>query len=328
MGVLLAAVTLALASTACGGGKAPSASSTTPLRVLLDWFPNPDHAGFYTAQDRGFFRDQGLDVSLTPPSDPADPLKLVAAGQVPLGVSYQPDVISAREQGLHVIAVAAVIPVALNSLLAPKTSPVKSPVQLAGHTIGTTGLPSDDLYLNQIYAKFGVNSRSVKKVNVSTNLVSAMLSKNVDATIGGYRNIEAVQLRDQGLDPMVVPVTDAGVPDYDELVLIANSDKLATDQAYQQNVRRFIAGLAKGTQEAIAQPAVATQSMQKAAKAFSADLTKKMVEATLPLLVNPQGFGHLDKAAWQSFADWMLAHGSLSKAVSASTAVTNDYLAG
>jgi putative hydroxymethylpyrimidine transport system substrate-binding protein len=318
---------LALLAAGCGGSSTASGSAqATHVRVLLDWFPNPDHIGFYTAQAHGDFTRQGLDVTLTPPSDQSDPLKLVSTGRVPLGVSYEPDTLIARAQGLHVTAVAAVVPVALNSLIAPDTSPVKSPAQLAGHTIGAPGLPSDDVYLSAIYQHYGIDPKTVHKVNVSTDLVVAMLSRKVDATIDGYRNVEAIQLADRGLRPMVVPVTAAGVPPYDELVLVANSEKLASDAGYRSTVRRFVAGLVAGTKAAIANPTVAERALAPVAKGYRRALLDKMVDATAPLLRNPRAVGWLDIARWQSFADWMLARKLLPRHVDAKAAATNSYL--
>jgi putative hydroxymethylpyrimidine transport system substrate-binding protein len=299
---------------------------TTPLRVLLDWFPNPDHVGLYTAQSSNDFTDENLKVTLTPPSNASDPLKLIASGQASLGISYEPDTIIARSQGLHVTAVAALIPVALNSLIAPDTSPVKSPSQLANHTVGTAGLPADDVYLNQIYRKYGISKTPAKKVNVQSNLVAAMISKKVDATIDGYRNIEGVQLKDRGLNPLVVPVTDIGVPQYDELVVVANSDKLKNDASYRATVQHFLAGLAKGVATAVAHPEIAQKAMIKVAKGYSPELIKKMIDATTPLLRNPLGFGRMDAKNWQSFADWMKSQGEIKKPVDASQATTNAYL--
>jgi len=326
---LMAACVAGLALVAgCGGSSTPSTSAKNPdkVRVLLDWFPNPDHIGFYTAQRQGDFARENLAVTLTPPSNQSDPLKLVATGRVPLGISYEPDTLIARAQGLHVTAVAAVVPVALNALIAPRTSPVKTPAQLAGHTIGVPGLPSDGVYLKAIYHHFGIDESSVRKVNISTSLVAAMLSGKVDATIDGYRNVEAIQLADRGLRPLVVPVTDAGVPPYDELVLVANSDKLASDAAYRGVVRRFVAGLAAGTQTAIARPKLAERAIAPVAKGYRRELLDKMVDATAPLLRNPAGFGRLDVARWQSFADWMLARHLLPRHVDATTAATEAYL--
>lgn len=322
---LAALLMLAVAIFACGGSGS-NGSGLKSVRVLMDWFPNPDHIGLYTAQMNGYYRSQGLNVDLTPPSNATDPLKLISTGSVPLGISYEPDTIIARSNGLHVVAVAAVIPVALNSLIAPNTSPVKSPAMLAGHTVGSAGLPADDLFLDRIYKQYGVDPSSVKKVNVNTDLIAAIVSKQVDAIIGGYRNIEAVQLQDRNLDPMVVPVTTAGVPDYNELVLVANSDKLSADSGYRDMVRRFLVALGKGTADAIADPKVGERAMKGVAKGYSASLISKMVAATAPLLRNSRSFGYMDEQAWQSFADWLQQAGAIKSSVRAADVATGAYL--
>jgi putative hydroxymethylpyrimidine transport system substrate-binding protein len=292
----------------------------------MDWFPNPDHIGLYTAQRQGHFSQAGLNVRLTPPSNAADPLKLVAAGQVEIGITYEPDVILAAEQGIRVTAVAALIPVPLNSFMAVKDSPVKSPADLEGRTVGVTGIPSDDLYFRQIVTTSGLELDSVKKVNVNTSLVSAMLSRKVDATIGAYRNIEGVQLAEQGQDPVVIPVTAAGVPTYNELVLVANRDKLAQDSGYRDTVRRFLAALAKGTDVARSNTSAANEAISPVAKGYSKAMVEKMVTATAPLLANSAGFGRMDTAQWQRFADWLFQQKATKTKIDVGPLVSNDHL--
>ena len=150
----------------------------------------------------------------------------------------------------------------------------------------------------------------------------------MDAIIGGYRNVEAIQVRDQGLNPTVIPVTDAGAPQYDELVIIANSQKLKSDPSYQRLVRRFLAGLAQGNGIAVAHPAEGIAAMQNVIKGYPADQIHQMVAATAPLLNNPLGFGRMSEASWQHFADWMLKNKLITKPVQASSAMTNAYLPG
>jgi putative hydroxymethylpyrimidine transport system substrate-binding protein len=319
----------ALAVAGCGGGGGASPAQPgghAQVRVLLDWFPNPDHVGLYMAQDKGLFSSANLDVTLTPPSNPSDPLKLVAANQVDLGISYEPDVLMAAEQKLPVTAVAALIPVALNSLIAVKSSTVKSAADLAGKTVGTAGLPSDDVYLKQITAANGINVNTVKKVNVSSHLVVAMISGQVDATIGAYRNIEGVQLKQDGHDPLIVPVTAAGIPDYDELVLVANRDRLRDDAGYRDTVKRFVDVLGKGVSAARQDAKAAAESIRKVATGYNPETVDKMVEATLPLLDNAKGFGRMDPAQWQSFADWLHREGMAPQAIDAGPLVSNDYV--
>lgn len=328
---LATAVTTVVALTGCGDrGGGPSAAPGEPakVRVLLDWFPNPDHVGLYTAQQAGLFEAADLSVTLTPPSNPGDVLKLVASRQVELGISYEPEVLMSAESDLPLTAVAAVFPVALNSLMAVGDSPVRKASDLEGRTVGTAGLPSDDVYLKQIARTHDVDLDTVRKVNVSSNLVAAMVTGKVDATIGAYRNIEGVQLAEDGHDPTVIPVTEGGVPEYDELVVVANRDRLADDAGYRDLVTRFVAALGQGVERAQADPTAASAALREVADGYRATTIDRMVEATLPLLDNPRGFGRMDVEEWQSFADWLHREGMVNTEIDVGPLVTNDYVPG
>jgi putative hydroxymethylpyrimidine transport system substrate-binding protein len=305
---------------------AAASKPTKSVEVMLDWVPNPDHLGLYTTLAKGYFKAQGLDVKLQPPSNVTDVAKLVATGNVPIGISYEPDTIIAGASNLPITAVAALVPVALNSIIAPAKSGITTPAGLKGKSVGVSGLLSDDAFLKAISQKAGISLSSITKVNVGANLLPSVVSGKVDSILGGYRNVEAVQVKDQGLNPTVIPVTDAGVPQYDELVIIANSNKLKTDASYQQLVREFLAGLAKGNALAVSQPAVGIASMQSVIKGYPANQVKQMVDVTAPLLKNPLGFGQMDAKSWQSFANWMHANGLINKAVNVSDVMTDSYL--
>jgi putative hydroxymethylpyrimidine transport system substrate-binding protein len=293
---------------------------------MLDWVPNPDHLALYTTLAKGYFTSQGLNVKLQPPSSVTDVAKLVATGNVPIGISYEPDTIIAGASGLPITAVGALVPVALNSIIAPAKTGITSPAALKGKSVGVSGLQSDDAFLKAITLKAGIPLSSIKKVNVGASLLPAVVSGKVDSILGGYRNVEAVQVKAQGLKPTVIPVTDAGVPQYDELVIIANSNKLKSDPGYQQTVRDFLSGLAKGNALVVSQPAVGIASMQSVIKGYPADQVKQMVDVTAPLLNNPLGFGRMDAKSWQSFANWMHTTGLINKAVDVSKVMTDQYL--
>lgn len=341
IGLLAAMAVVVVGITACGssstssssaaGGSGSAAASSSPkqtqnLEVMLDWVPNPDHLGLYTTLAKGYFKDQGLNVKLQPPSNVTDVAKLVATGNVPIGISYEPDTIIAGASGLPIVAVGALVPVALNSIIAPAKTGITSPAALKGKSVGVSGLESDDAFLKAISLKAGIPLDSIKKVNVGANLLPSVVSGKVDSILGGYRNVEAVQVRDQGLNPTVIPVTQAGVPQYDELVIIANANKLKSDPAYQQLVREFLSGLAKGNALAVAQPAVGIASMKDVIKGYPANQVKQMVDVTAPLLNNPLGFGQMSQKSWQSFANWMLANKLITKAVNVSNVMTDKYL--
>jgi putative hydroxymethylpyrimidine transport system substrate-binding protein len=316
-------------STSATAGSTTAATEpkpTTSVQVVLDWVPNPDHLALYETQAKGYFEQAGLKVKLQPPSNVADVAKLVATGKTPLGISYEPDTIIAGASNLPVTAVAALVPTALNSLIAPAKSGIKAAGDLRGKSVGTPGIPSDDVFLKAIAKQNGFKTSDIKKVNVGAGLLPAVISGKVDAIIGGYRNIEAIQVKDRGLNPTVIPVTEAGVPHYDELVVLANSDKLKSDAKYRATVKAFLSALAKGNADAIADPTGAADSMKSVIKGYPKAQAAKMVAATAPLLNNPKGFGQMDPAAWQGFADWMTSNGMIDKKVDTSTLATNDYL--
>jgi putative hydroxymethylpyrimidine transport system substrate-binding protein len=318
--------TAANSSTASATPAAATSKPTQSVEVMLDWVPNPDHLALYTSLAKGYWKAQGLDVKLQPPSNVTDVAKLVATGNVPLGISYEPDTIIAGASNLPITAVGALVPVALNSLIAPQKSGITSPADLKGKSVGVSGLLSDDAFLKAISQKAGIPVSSIKKVNVGASLLPSVVSGKVDSILGGYRNVEAVQVKDQGLNPTVIPVTQAGVPQYDELVIIANSQKLKSDTGYQQLVREFLAGLSKGNALVVSQPAVGIASMQDVIKGYPANQVKQMVDVTAPLLSNPLGFGQMSESAWQSFADWMKNNGLITKSVTANNVMTDSYL--
>ncbi len=333
--LIIGAAVVMSAAVACGssspsgsssGGSGTGTKATTNLNVLLDWFPNPDHIALYLAQKDGDFTKQHLNVTFQSPSNSTDALKLVSLGQVPLAISYEPETITAATDGLNVAAVAAMIPTSLNSLIISGKSGVSGPGQLAGKTVGTDGDPVNTQMLKTVLKKYNLSLSQIKLVTVNEGLVPAMVSNKVSAIISGYRNVEGIQLGTYGLKPEVYPVDTQGVPNYDELIIIANKSKLASDPAYRTMVREFLAGLGQGAAAAVASPAAALTALSPVAKGYSPALLKKMVYATAPLLKNPAGFGAMSVSQWQSFANWMKSDGLITKSVQASSVVNTSLL--
>ena len=319
-------------SPAASGGSSPAvAPSPANPTVLLDWFPNPDHASLYLAKTQGDFTKAGLSgVTLQAPSGSQDALKLVSTGAMPLGISYTPNVVTAASQGLDVEAVAALIPTPLDTLLISSKSGITSIKGLAGKKIGGYGDPTSTAVLDTILKKNGVNPSSTQQIAVSEGLIPAMLSGNVQAIIGGYRNVEAIQLKLKGQTPVEFKVEDQGVPTYDELVIVAQKSKLASDPGYAAMVRDFLAALARvdAAAQASSSGAIAALKPQiKVGDYTDADLAA-MIPVTVGLYKNPLGFGEMSTSQWQAFADWMLANKLITKPVTASDAETDAYLPG
>ena len=296
------------------------AGTSHHVTLMLDWTPNPDHVGFFYARDKGFFANSGLDVAIHAPSDPTTPLKLVAAGRVDFAVSYEQEVLIAVAKKLPVVAIAAVVPRPLNSIMAID-SKVRSVRDLKGRSIGITGVPADYAALDSALASAGLRRSDVKVVSVGYNLLPALLAHKVDAVLGVYRNVEGVELEQRGLKPTIIPLDRAGIPTYDELVLVASSSRLR-DAGYAAETRDFVRGFLAGTAAARADEAGSVSVLRKDT-ASSARYLDRATPATLALL---SGVGCMHTADWQRFSDWMRARRLLAKPVGATLAMTTRFL--
>ena len=327
--VVLLALTACLALAACGERKDPS--DTAPARqgvdLALDFFPNADHAGIYAGIDGGSFKRAGLNVKIRVPSDPAAPLKLLSAGKVDLAISYEPEVLLARDKGAKVVSVGAIVQQPLTSIISIGKKAITAPEQLEGKTVGTAGIPYQDAYLKTILDEAGVDAGRVKKVNVGFNLVPAMLSKKVDATLGGFWNYEGIQLRREKKHPRVIRVDKAGVPRYDELVLVARASYLRDHGAI---VRRFLQALAQGTKALRADPARGVDPLLQANRDLDRGLQLAAVKATLPAFFpasDRRPYGWQDPRQWEAYGKWMLDN-DLIRQLPAPTSLTNEFLPG
>jgi putative hydroxymethylpyrimidine transport system substrate-binding protein len=326
---LAALVSLAACLSACGAKQDTiSAGATKPFTVMLDFFPNADHAALYSAIAQGDFRADGLDVRAETPAEPAEPLKLLAAGRVDMAISYEPELLLARDQGLKLVSIAALVQRPLTSIIALPGAHVASITDLAGKRVGTAGIPYQAAELKTALQTAGVNPSKVREVNVGFNLVPAMLSGKVAATLGGFWNYEALQLQLLHKHPVTIPVDQAGVPTYDELVLVVREDEAHTRG---QDLRAFLQALTRGEREVRADPAAGAAFVVKANPSLEGKLQLASIERTLPAALPTGGkpFGYQDPSAWSAFASWMLAHGLLHH--DPNTALppfTNEFLPG
>jgi putative hydroxymethylpyrimidine transport system substrate-binding protein len=319
------------------GGSAPATGSTSSgsgtgapadLSVELDWVPNPDHVGLFYAQDTGSFAHANLTVEFHPPSNAADPIKLIGLDRVDLAISYEPEMFYGQQNGLPVIAVATVVPVPLNSMIVSPDATVTQLSDVSGLSVGVNGIPSDDAFYLTMLKTAGLSEADVTKVNVGFNLVPSLLSDKVDAIIGGYRNVEAIQVEQEtGTTPTVFSANELGVPTYAELVVVANSDRLASDAAYADAVKRFVATLVQGTDAAIADPAGATDIMKRETQ-YTPEFLDVSVPYTLTLLRPAPGTktGCIDAAAWQSYGDWMKTNALITSTPDAAAIATDRYM--
>jgi len=303
-------------------------AKTLPLTLMLDYFPNADHVGVYQALAEGDFRRAGLDVHVEIPSDPSAPLKDLLAGRADVAISYEPELMLARNEGEPLAAFGAIVQQPLTSIVSVGSAHITSVADLRGKTVGYTGLDYQQAYLDTILTRVHIPISSVKLIDVGENLVPAMLSGQVDATIGAYWNYEAIQLAEAGKHPNVIRVNQVGVPNYDELVLVATKATLANKPG---EIRDFVQALARGYESARSDPRAAVQNLVRMNPGLVAKFQLASVEATLPAFFpsSPSApWGYQDQPQWNRFGEWMLNHHLISNVSAIAYASTNEYLAG
>jgi putative hydroxymethylpyrimidine transport system substrate-binding protein len=206
-------------------------------------------------------------------------------------------------------AVAAIVPQPLTSLISLGKANIRKVADLRGKTIATAGIPYQQAFLKAILERAGLSTGDVNVVNVQQGLLPAVVSGRADAMLGGFLNVEGVDLAQRGLHPRVVPVDRLGIPPYDELVLVANTDEVASDS---RAIQLFIAALERGTRAAAANPAEATAVVLDAGQGLDPKLTRAEIDRTLPLLAQRgtgHPFGYLDPKQWTAFAHFMADNG-------------------
>ncbi|MFA4929400.1 MAG: ABC transporter substrate-binding protein [Patulibacter sp.] len=329
--LFLTAALAALGLAACGEKSEQTAGTAPPpakLSVLLDFFPNANHSGFFQAQASGAFAKAGLDVALQTPDDPATVLKLVAAGKADLGISYTPEILKAREQGQNITAIASIVTRPLTSLVSLDKTGIARPEDLKGKTVGTAGIEYQTAYLDTIAKNAGLQPDDVKQVGVGFNLQSALLSGKVDATLGAFWNYEGTELELKNRKARVVPVDKLGIPTYDELVLVARADVLTEKES---SIRRLVRAIGHGYEAVRANPEEGIKPLLAANKELDPELqlevTKRTLEAFWPA-DKTKPWGWLSHDTWADYAQWMLENDLLQKQIPLDVAITSDFLPG
>lgn len=291
-------LTLALAM-----GISLSASAKEKLTLLLDWFVNPDHAAIIVAQQKGYFEKNGLQVEIVEPADPSLPPKLVAAGKADLAVDYQPQLQIQIAEDLPLSRVGTLVATPLNALIVLEKSEIKSLADLKGKKIGYSVSGFEDSLLKAMLGSANLTDKDVEMVNVNWSLSPSLISGQVDAVIGGFRNFELNQMKlEKHLGRAFYP-EEHGVPVYDELVLVANKNKMSTEK-----INKFLTALEQATIYTLNHPQAAWEAfISYKPKELDNELNRLAWADTLPrLALRPRA---LDSHRYERMADFLKATG-------------------
>src|SRR5262249_26955093 len=205
--------------------------------LILDFQPNAVHSGIYAAQANGYFKDAGIDLHIQEPSSTADSPKLLETGRANFAVMDINDFGIARERGLDLVAIAAIVQRPLASVIAGDPSQIRAPADLAGKTVGVTGVPSDDAVLDTVLRSGGVDPSSVHRVTIGFNAVADLAAGKVEGATA-FWNAEGVELQGRGIPIREFRVDQFGAPRYPELVVATTPRACDEAPGFLQGLRR------------------------------------------------------------------------------------------
>ena len=302
-----------------------SEPETASVKLALDWYPNANHLGLYIAQQKGYFEEENLDVTMYTPSDPSTVLQTVGAGQDDFGMSYQPDVLLARNEGVPVVSILGVVQHPLNSLMTLESSGITRPAQLAGKKVGYPGIPTNEPLLETMLKADGLGGlEDVELVNIGWNISESLIGEKVDGVVGAYWTHESINMENIGYPVNVMRMEEWGVPDYYELVLVTSEDYLNENEDVAE---RFVRAIKRGYEEAIGDAQAGVDVLVAANEGeIDESIDRPGADLLVPMwqLQSGGGFGTQEPERWNSFVQWMKDNGMLEQSLDASAAYRAD----
>jgi putative hydroxymethylpyrimidine transport system substrate-binding protein len=301
---LLAAVLLLAGLAGCGGnGAEPGAPKGVTL--VLDFVPNAVHSGIYAAQREGLYGDKGIDLTIRQPGESTDAPKLLAAGRADFAILDIHDLGIARERGLDLVGTMPIVQRPLAAVIARANGPVRRPRDLEGHTVGVTGLPSDEAVVDSEVTADGGDPAQVDRVTIGFNAVSSLAAGKVDAATG-FWNAEGVALRRQGVPVRIFKVNRYGAPPYPELILTASRQTIEDEPKLVDSV---VEATTRGYELTYEHPAQALDDLLAEVPSLDRDDQAAQLHALRPDL-HPT---RLDPEVLREWAAWDLQHGLLKR---------------
>jgi len=302
--------------------KKPPKKPHRPIVTLaLEWFLNPDHLPFVVAKEQGFFRDEGLDLSIVVPTVPEESLELVARGKADFGVGEQTNLIKARDQGSPLISIGPLLVHTVVCLMYLKDGPIKRLENLRQRRVGWPGLEIDLPILGTMLEAAGLTHADIQPVDVGFALTDALLSGKADAVFGAFVNYEQVEAELKGASVEFASPTQYGVPDLYQLVVMT-SDRLVKQHPHV--VRGFTRALTRGLTFIHQRPDEALGTYLKANPMADPALSAKTFDKTWPYF--PEILTQ-DESRWAAARDWLFKRGVIKKQMPLDKLFTNRFVA-
>ncbi|MDQ0256978.1 putative hydroxymethylpyrimidine transport system substrate-binding protein [Evansella vedderi] len=312
--ILFFSFVVLIALVACGDQESSAGGASeelTEIDIMLDWYPNAVHSYLYAALENGYFEEEGLKVNIQFPANPTDPINLAASGQITLGITYQPDVITARaNQDVPIKSIGVIVRSPLNHTIFLEDSPLRRPKDLEGKTIGYPGTPVNQALIKTMVETDGGNPEKVQLIDVGFELGSSLVTGRVDAVTGAYINHEVPVLKHEGYKTRHFNPVEYGVPSFYQLLFVTSDE---TWETQSDIIRAFWRGATKGYDFMVANPDEALDILLRNQDAANfpliEEVEKQSLEILFPKMESTDGFGSQDVNGWQETIDWMKKFG-------------------
>ena len=314
-----------LSVAACSSGQTAENENTAGelqnFDIVLDWYPNAVHSFIYVAMEKGYYEEEGLNVNVQFPSNTNDAISLTAAGQADAGLYYQTNTVStAANQNIPIKVIGTVVQHPLNIVMSMGESGINGAKDLKGKTVGYPGTPDNEVFIKAMMEHNGLKYEDVTMQDVGFDLNTALITGNVDAIIGGYINHEYPTLLQEGYDVTYFDITDEGIPDYEELVLVTGEKQIEEES---DKLEAFIRASKKGFEDMKNDPQAALDTLLKYQDEgnypLDPEIEKASMEILLPLMESDeQEFLTVNEQSWTDTIDWLNEQGLLENEISAS----------
>jgi ABC-type nitrate/sulfonate/bicarbonate transport system substrate-binding protein len=318
-------MTLLLVTAVFGCATAQPTPSPQPTKAILslDWVPNTNHTGFYVALEKGWYAEEGLDLEIQIPSDPAAALKQVAYGNTEFGVSFQEEVTIARSNDIPVVSLAAIIQHNTSAFASLAETGIERAKDIEGKRYASYGLPIERPILGQLMSCDGGDIDKVEFIDVGFDAFPALLGKRADVA-WIFMAWDGVQAEIMGVELNALPLYGSCVPDYYTPVIISGETTIANKPDL---VRRFVAATVRGYEYAIAHPEESAEILLRASPETDAELARRSQAWLSPRYQDDaERWGAQQLEVWQEFADFMFENGLIDQAIDPQSAYTNDFL--